>query len=298
MKRAIWIFSTLVMLWIGLLILVAQALVPPQFFEHEPWGHPAFLDTIPWVFLPQLLPCLGLVACAALLGLGLRLWTSTSAGSAARPEEEATLVKRQITRWIAAAVITLGVLVLAGGMFHFYWLLVWDSTYDALNVIWLGAPILAAFFGVSLLALLQPGKRLPLWLGGGALAFFLLIGVFISAKTMDTRALTEFRSARIARALETYHARHGSYPSSLRQLTPWTLLKIPEPVILHGQAWCYQGGQDAYRLGFVDREHWSSPNLYATLAQSAGVQNDVGDLCKDAIATLKEVYPKFYGLGD
>lgn len=45
------------------------------------------------------------------------------------------------------------------------------------------------------------------------------------------------------------------------RLTPGYVLSLPGPVIIYGQDWCHDGGDDYYRLGYVVCEHWSGPRL-------------------------------------
>jgi hypothetical protein len=275
-------------LWlaVGLLVLAALVLVPPIFFEHEPWGQPAILqNTMIGFLLSQLLPALALIAAAMLLSTSLRQIARRAEPGGGAPAGGKT----------ALTAFSLAGLLLAGGFYHLYWLFVWDSTYDSLDFFFLIVPILAALFAAALLAELLEGK----WQLSGLLYAVLipavLILVYRSAKQVDYRALTERRAGQISQALESYHARRGSYPVSLDQLRPWTMPAIPAPVILHGQDWCYQSEQDAYRLGFVDREHWSSPELFATAAQARGTPANQEGLCAAEIAQMEASYPDFYG---
>jgi hypothetical protein len=244
--------------------------------------------------LTQLLPCLGLIVSAILLAVGIRQWSNKAPQSQSSEVSSVDNVQ-PVGRLIALAALVLGVLILAGGLYHFYWLSLWDNTYDSLGIIYLFLPVLAILFASALLAELQTGGRQWFGLGYAGLALILTIGGFLSAKTVDYRALTEARAAHIARALEAYHTRYGSYPESLRQLTPGTMIAIPEPVILHGQDWCYQAERDAYQLGYVDRENWSSPEIFTTVAQSQGVHSQGNDVCAAEIAQMKAIYPDFYG---
>jgi hypothetical protein len=87
---------------------------------------------------------------------------------------------------------------------------------------------------------------------------------------VDFRRLTEQRAARADRAVEAYYAREGRYPATLRQARPWYALPLAGPVIIYGQTWCFRAGADFYQLGYVDREHWSSPYLIGRLVGAAG----------------------------
>ncbi len=290
------------LLVIGLVVLAAMLLAPTQFFEHEPGGLPAIArNPVLESLLPQLLPALAPLVAALLFISGFRSLpgrpiAERGTSAVGRPGDNSRTSPTGSVPALAA--FGLGILVLGGGFYQLYWLLVWDSTYDALDFIWLGIPILAALLGATLLALMSVGRQRRTGLLYALIVPALMIGVYHQAKTVDFRALTAARAERIARALETYRARQGAYPAALRELVPWTMFSIPAPVILHGQDWCYQSGGNSYRLGAVDREHWSSPELYTTVYQAVGGTANNGNLCQAAIAVLHATYPGLYGRGN
>ena len=98
--------------------------------------------------------------------------------------------------------------------------------------------------------------------------------------------VTEERAARIQKAIETYHAKTSWYPLALKELIPGELLRIPLPMIIPGQSWCYQGGPNYYRLGAVYREHWSSPYLSVRVYASAGDVPDTTWECDEKLSNL------------
>jgi hypothetical protein len=278
---SVWLFC-------GVLLLAALILIPPVFHEHEP-NPVRLLDiALAGFLLTQLLPCLALVMVAMLLHTGLNPRSATEPAGV-RSEET------QKTGRIAAISLALSGLVLAGGLYHFYWLFVWDSTYDALDVLFLLIPILTILLSATLLAELLVGRQKLAALVYVILIPALVILVFRSAKQVNYRDLTEARAERISQALASYRNSQGRYPETLAQLVPRTILSIPDPVILYGQKWCYQGTTDFYQLGFVDREHWSSPELFATVYKTLGPAEGSSDLCEAEIMVLKERYPDFYG---
>ena len=71
--------------------------------------------------------------------------------------------------------------------------------------------------------------------------------------------VTEQRAERIDKAIQRYHRRTGDYPRALADLVPRDLLYLPNPLIIPGQTWCYEGGEDYYRLGYVYRRYFSTP---------------------------------------
>jgi hypothetical protein len=105
--------------------------------------------------------------------------------------------------------------------------------------------------------------------------------------------LTEARAARTIEAVEAYYSQEGHYPESLGQLTPRYILSVPQPVIIYGQKWCYEGGPNYYRLGYVNREHWSAPYLIGTLHKAAGDVPDIQPLCREAVTKIQEQHPNF-----
>ena len=71
--------------------------------------------------------------------------------------------------------------------------------------------------------------------------------------------ITERRAETIAKAIQGYFQDHGSYPLSLNDLFPQNLVYIPRPIMIPGQTWCYEGGKDYYRFGYVYRQYFSTP---------------------------------------
>jgi hypothetical protein len=120
-----------------------------------------------------------------------------------------------------------------------------------------------------------------------------LVVISARAQRVDFRRLTEQRAERVAQAIEAYHARTGRYPQDLRQLTPWYVLSLPGPLIIYGQAWCYDAGQDYYRLGYVYRKHWSDPRLTGRIYQTNGQVPDLHPMCEEQVIALQKRYPDY-----
>jgi hypothetical protein len=110
---------------------------------------------------------------------------------------------------------------------------------------------------------------------------------------VDFRQLTATRAQRLSQAIEAYHARQGSYPQNLRQLMPRYTLSISEPVILYGEGWCYDGGDQFYRLGYVNRLHWSDPRLIGQLHSAQGTAPDLPPICAQEVAAIKARFPGY-----
>lgn len=199
-------------------------------------------------------------------------------------------------RNLAVVFFCLSALMSAAALRNFYWLAIWDSTYDGLGMLWLFIPIMGVFGGALLLMF-----RLPRW-GKMAAFFYLLLlppGLLLvteRASHVDFYQLTEFRARRVNQAIERYYARHGYYPDSLDDLSPRYLLSLSEPMIIFGQDWCYEGGGNKYQFGFVFREHWSSPDLVGHLHSGTNEASITSDLCRVEINRLLARDPQYYGL--
>ena len=73
-------------------------------------------------------------------------------------------------------------------------------------------------------------------------------------------------------------------------MTPGYILSLPGPVILFGQDWCYEGGDDYYRLGAIYREHWSAPFITARVYASAGHPPEPSGICDEKLAETRSQY--------
>jgi hypothetical protein len=178
-------------------------------------------------------------------------------------------------------------------LYNLYVLTLWDNTYDPLGYLWLIVPIYAALLsGLTLSIALSDGKKLagPLYT---ILATVLLISVSALAQHIDFRQETTRRAERTVQAIESYHERNGNYPETLSQLTPRYILSLPKPMIIYGQDWCYQSGSDYYRLGYIDRGHWSNPNLIGRVYKSVGEESYTQSICMDAFKSIQNSHPDY-----
>jgi hypothetical protein len=197
----------------------------------------------------------------------------------------------------SAAVLSVAVagLLLARTLDYVYWLLVWDSTYDAIDVLLLSLPSVAVLAsGLAMVAFAQ--RRRPWAAGYAVLVPLLLAAVAAAALRTDYRQLTERRAAQVAQRVEAFYARQGHYPASLQQAAAWYALPLPRPVTIYGHDWCYQAGEEHYQLGYVYREHWSYPRLIAQTTSARGTPPDADTTCADEIAAIRESHPAYYGM--
>jgi hypothetical protein len=292
-----WLFAAIVVLvaqkvshtvWIyaGLIILAALFLPDATIVEISTRLPHPFEDPMTFTYL--LIFPVALVVAALLLYSGLN--PRKKRQEAGAEKDSGSLAQHKHTGRASVVALVLSALVLAKALYNFYWFMVWDTTGDSLGNMWLPFPILVVLFSTAVLFSLLPGKAK---LAG--LLYLLLIPVLIvvatRAQSVDFRHLTEERAERARQAIEAYYARESRYPQDLRQLTPLYTLSLPGPVIIYGQGWCYQGGKDYYRLGYLDREHWSSPILFGRVYSAKGHSPLKVDICQPAIDTYRTQHP-------
>ena len=121
-----------------------------------------------------------------------------------------------------------------------------------------------------------------------------MIGVFNLAEQIDFRQLTNQRAEHVSRLIENYQTKVGYYPENLQELTPWYLFSLKGPVIIYGENWCYDSGEDYYRLGYINREHWSSPNLIGQIHKSKGQITSLNRMCEKEANALMAQDPHGY----
>ena len=182
-------------------------------------------------------------------------------------------------------------LLLARTLYNLYWFMIWDATTDPLGYFWMTIPIPVALLAGTVLCIVLPGRNKLAGFLYSLLIIALMIAVSARAQRVDFRQLTEERAERITQGIEKYFVREGHYPQTLQQLTPWYILSLREPVIMYGQNWCYQGGGDYYRLGYLDREHWSSPILFGHVYSAQGRSGLKEDICQQAIDAFRTQNP-------
>lgn len=188
--------------------------------------------------------------------------------------------------------LSLGLLLVVIALRNLYSLTVWDNTHDSVGS-WLFIPLFATLLsGLTLLIALPSRAKLA-----GLLYILILPIVLITvssqARKVDFRALTSQRADRVVQAIESFYAREGRYPESLSDLTPRFILALPEPVIIYGQTWCYESGDGYYRLGYVDREHWSDPRLIGRIHKEEGQPPGQSLMCAAEVATIQQSTPDY-----
>ena len=299
------LLSWLITVAIVLLFVSAMALVARR-VSHGVWILAALL-LLPGLSLPasvvnniftaspeppfelSLMPSVALLITALLLYSGLNAYREWQHASAV--EDGGSQEQRKRAGRAAAVVFVVSAVLLAKTLHHLYWFTVWDNTYDSIGYLLLLVPVPAALLSGVTLSITLSGRMK--WTGFlySLLILGLMIAVSARAQRVDFRQLTEERAERINQALEAYYAREGRYPQDLRQLVPRYVLSLPGPVIIYGQGWCYQGGKDYYRLGYLDREHWSDPRLFGRVYSAKGHSPLKVDICQPAIDTYRTQHP-------
>jgi hypothetical protein len=274
----------------GLLVLAGLFVPTSQMFED--FGNISSLAGTIYKVTLYILPSIALILAAALLYRGFSRLAgqtdSVSSGQDVSPD-----LKDHAGSLAAACLVLSGLLILKT-LHNLYWLTVWDATYDPLGYFLIVVPVLVAIFSGALLLINL--RRWAVLAGLGYLVLIpgLLIAVSTSAQRVDFRQLTEARAAQVSRWVEAFHARHGQYPEELRQVKPWYAASLPGPFIMYGQDWCYLAGEGYYQLGYVDREHWSSPELIRQVYKSIGTPPETESICGEEIEALMQQDAMFY----
>jgi hypothetical protein len=166
------------------------------------------------------------------------------------------------------------------------WLCIWDGTDDGIRgLIMILLTIIISSTTGMIIALSSGGW----WRWSGfALAIVISYGVFWvvggPGKLFRPYDQTEKRAVSLQSAIEDFKATHGKYPAALGNLVPLELWRIPRPMIVRGEEWCYDAGPDYYRLGTLYREHWSSPEMTVRVYASTGNVPDGSWSCDERLA--------------
>ena len=169
---------------------------------------------------------------------------------------------------------------------------VWVQAEDSLSVV----PVIVFMAGVAAAMLMAWEARGWRKLGALILALLVLFTASYASgqgwRTSPT-GLTEARAERIDRAIHRYYERKGRYLSKLADLTPLYLWRIPQPVIFRDQTWCYEGGDDYYRLGYVHQPAFGAPleSISIRIHAARGEPSEPTWPCDDALEKAKSQSP-------
>jgi hypothetical protein len=160
----------------------------------------------------------------------------------------------------------------------------WDFMMDGLTGVGISVTTsFAAIAAAMLLAWSLSGRRR--WVAPG-FALVVLIGMTYASDVgfqISPVALTGARAEQVNQAILRFHAENESYPVALIDLSPRYLWRIPEPIMLRGASWCYEGGSDHYRLAYLFREGFDAP-ASVRIQGAAGTPPDPEWKCERDVA--------------
>jgi peptidoglycan/LPS O-acetylase OafA/YrhL len=278
--------------WLVAGLIILAGLFVPTAVLIDNFGSPSSPYETVFQITVFLLPSIALILAAVLLYSGFDL-LADRLNPAANAQVNSTAVREASERLAVACFVTSGLLILKT-LHNLYWLMAWDSMDNGLEYFWIVVPVLVAVFSGVMLAIKLRRWTVLAGLGYLLLVPCLIVAVSVRAKQRDFRQLTEARAGQVSQLVEAYYAREGHYPQNLRQVKPWYVSSLPGPFIMYGQDWCYEGGEDYYRLGYVYREHWSSPELIRRVYKTAGEPPDSDSICAEEIEALIQREPFFY----
>lgn len=130
---------------------------------------------------------------------------------------------------------------------------------------------------------------------GVAFALFMALMMTLSytaAWLIDPMQITNNRAERVELALQQYKVEQGGYPTNLSQLYPSQVLLLPRPLTGRGQIWCYQGGENYYRLGYAYFQRyyrWTSFHPFSEIRihNSAGRPPDGPWMCDQELELIQ-----------
>lgn len=180
-------------------------------------------------------------------------------------------------------------ILLAGIIYQVYWDGIWSSAHarafeDHLPFVHFLISLLA---GVLLLFTLRGWRRIA---GPGFILVVTTLAVLALTWGWKVSAfeLTEHRAAQVDQAVKRYFQEHNSYPADLAALIPRYLLVQLPPVVVRQGGWCYQGGQDYYRLGYISGKFtYSRADFVVKVHAQAGNLPEGGWFCDELVSKFK-----------
>jgi hypothetical protein len=148
--------------------------------------------------------------------------------------------------------LVLALIFLAGVSYQMYWDGIWSSAHDRAfeDHLPFAHFLFSMLAGVMLTLTLRGSRR---WMGPIYILLVTSIAVLMLTLGWGVSAfeMTELRAAVVNNAINDYDQENGAYPASLAELSPRYLLFLPPPVIVRTGGWCYQSGDEFYRLGYI-----------------------------------------------
>ena len=189
-----------------------------------------------------------------------------------------------ILRLLLAAVLLLSL------VYQMVLALAWDEITDGLASVVIVETVVFASISVGMLM----AWSTMAWRRWIALGFVVAVSLLMnSADSTWLRrsplALTKERAEQVNQAVLRYHTQNGRYPETLAALTPWYLWRIPEPVMVRGLSWCYEGGADYYRLGYLYRPGFDA-QVSVRIHAATGTPPNPGWSCDDEATQFNAQY--------
>ena len=204
-----------------------------------------------------------------------------------RKEDQAEIIQRRFYVLLRLG-LALGLLVVL--LITVFWVSLWDHTDDGMGGVWLA--ITGGLLAVAAGGLIVERRRGLLRLQG--FLYLLLVPVLLFSAfgigiKIPYHPISDIHAAIIQKALQSFYAQNARYPGTLEGLVPRQLLWVPSQLILRGEPWCYQGGQDYYRLGDFWRSSFSSL-LEIRVYAAAGNPPEAGWTCQNNLVRMKFKY--------
>ncbi len=212
-----------------LLFLAANELMPSALLAQLPaWSQPAWDLLTPFVW-----PLIAVSAAARLVLAILAL---------EKPLRPISVVWR----------VGLAIVLLASVVNQIWAAVPWDLMTDGLGgVVIVELAGFAAIAAAMLIAWKTPDWRRLAAIGFAAVVMFVMPAASEAGMRLDPVEITAQRADQVNQAVLHYHTQTGRYPVALAELSPWYLWHIPEPIMIRNVTWCYEGGEDYYRLGYL-----------------------------------------------
>jgi hypothetical protein len=184
----------------------------------------------------------------------------------------------------------LAMVILLSLLYTIFWVSIWDHTDNSLGGIWMA--ITGGFISLAAGGLIMERRK-----GSSRLVGFmyllpvtaLLFIAFGVGIRFPYHPISDRRAALIQEAIQQFYLQNGRYPAELDQLVPHQLLWVPRQVVLRNEAWCYQGGDDYYRLGDFWRQSFGSLIEIKTYALE-GNPPDAGWSCLEDLVKMEFRY--------
>lgn len=220
------------------------------------------------------------------------LITSALHASSPASESKSALMNHMFGR------LVLAVILLGGLLYVCWWLNLWDQVDDGIRI--LVMLLVSGIVSLSVGMVMEMTMTGPYRWTGLLFSIMMVTAIFLgsmgvlnNSSGITNLTVTEQRAARIQQAIENHRQNTGQYPRTLAHLVPGESWRIPLPMIIPQQNWCYEAGPDHYRLGAVYREHWSSPYLSVRVYASAGNVPEQSWECDEKLAEVMAQSPIF-----